>query len=188
MNKHTLYINAYRTLYKFLEKSVSNRCPPSSWQLLSMRRQSTAAVAMCVILLDRAKAFWVLRRERGRAVMMGVGVWQWRGTGGGRGRVRGGQVGGVWGVESSPDLLGILPFDHLGNRSTDDIQERFDVKIVGSLWQCERIFMNSRPISIKLHGKFCWGEHRATFFPSLLLCTLELRLFAGTNFSRFLKI
>ena len=93
-------------------------------------------------------------------------------------------------MESSPDLLGILPFDHLGNRSTDDVQERFDVKIVGSLQQCERIFknLNSRPTSIQVHRQFCWGEHRATFFPSLLLCTLGLRLFVGTNFSRFRKI
>jgi hypothetical protein len=38
-------------------------------------------------------------------------------------------------VESSPDLIRVLPFDHLGNGSTENVQERLNVKIVGSL--CE---------------------------------------------------
>ena len=48
-------------------------------------------------------------------------------------------MGGVRCMESSPNLLRILSLDHLGNGSTEDVQERFDVEVVGSLGNVKQI-------------------------------------------------
>ena len=48
-------------------------------------------------------------------------------------------MGGVRCVESSPNLFRILSLDHLGNGSTEDVQERFDVEVVGSLGNVKQI-------------------------------------------------
>lgn len=36
-------------------------------------------------------------------------------------------------MKSSPNLLGVLPFDHVSNSPTENVQKTLDIKVVGSL-------------------------------------------------------
>lgn len=54
------------------------------------------------------------------------------GGGGGRRGVRV-WVGGVCDVKFSPNLLRVVPFDHVSYSPTENVQETLDVEVVGSL-------------------------------------------------------
>ena len=60
-------------------------------------------------------------------------------------------------VERPPDYVGVFPFDHVCNCSTEDIQQSLDVQVVGGLEG-----------QIHTHTFIAMGSHK------MLLCQQEL--------------